>query len=162
MSNSFHGFFELQTSQDLLEKLRRDFHKLREAPLDSDAAFNFFVTAEHMLDWIYPKRSGKKQRETERRSSILLKVISHLANGAKHFEVEASHHESVRETQRSGLRMFMPRMFRTRLLSHLSRSFLVVTLDGQAAREYGPKIRLQDLAEKVIAYWESHPLIYGK
>jgi hypothetical protein len=28
------------------------------APKDSDAAFNFFVTAEHMLDWVYPKRSN--------------------------------------------------------------------------------------------------------
>ncbi len=50
------GLFSLKTPADLREKLRRDLAKLLDAPLDADAAFNFFITAEHMLDWVYPNR----------------------------------------------------------------------------------------------------------
>jgi hypothetical protein len=43
-------FFLMRTANDLLQKLERDFKKLKQHPLDVDLAFNFFVTAEHILD----------------------------------------------------------------------------------------------------------------
>jgi hypothetical protein len=52
------GFFDLKTAADLRAKLRRDIEKLRAEPTNPDAAFNFFVTALHMLDWIYPKNAN--------------------------------------------------------------------------------------------------------
>jgi len=96
------GIFRLKTAADLREKLRRDLQKLKDAPLDLDAAFNFFVTAESILDWAYPKRANKQKRIDVMNGSALLWVCSHLATGAKHFEPEAHHHVSVSSTEKGG------------------------------------------------------------
>ena len=60
------GIFDLKTPKDLLEKLGRDLERLRAAPNDTDHAFNFFVTAEHMPDWLHPGNKGKRDRERKR------------------------------------------------------------------------------------------------
>jgi hypothetical protein len=93
--------FDLKDAHDLRAKMRRDLQRLRAAPLDPDCAFNFFVTAEHMLDWIYPKKAGKADREAAKQSEILLRICSHLANGLKHFEVESKQHDSVSATAKA-------------------------------------------------------------
>lgn len=92
------GFFNLQTPQDLLQKLRHDFGRLKESPLDSYAAFDFLVTAYHMLEWRYPGKSNNaKRRQMERDGkSKLLWVCSHLANGSKHFQ--ATRRDAVKDT----------------------------------------------------------------
>ena len=46
------GFFDLRSPVDLLDKMRRDFKRLRAAPKDTYAAFDFFVTASHMHEWL--------------------------------------------------------------------------------------------------------------
>ena len=56
------GIFELNTSRDLLEKLRFDVRQLENDPTNTYLAFNFFVTAEHMKDWLYPGKANKKAR----------------------------------------------------------------------------------------------------
>lgn len=66
------GLFQLQTAHELLAKLRHDHERLREAPNDAYVAFDFFVTAEHMLDWVYPGFSRKSQRTAERQSQVVL------------------------------------------------------------------------------------------
>ena len=52
------GFFHLRTPEDLVLKLRREFDRLSANPADSDAAFNFFVTAIHVPEWC--QRSGRQ------------------------------------------------------------------------------------------------------
>ena len=61
----FKGFFELQKPADLLAKLRHDYKRLQSMPTDTYAAYDFFVTGYHMLDWLYPDPdpSNKKRRE---------------------------------------------------------------------------------------------------
>ncbi len=138
--------------------MRRDFERLKSKPLSSDAAFNFFVTAEHMLDWVYPKRINKEKRTNARKKSVVLQVCSHLANGAKHFELEGRHHNSVSSTgagvgwSREGF--FAPDYFADGYFEER----LVVSLKGDAAKELGQSIGAIELAEKVIAYWDKHPL----
>jgi len=68
------GFFELKTAQDLLCKLKREFTQLQRAPLNQDIAFNLFITAEHIADWLYPGYKNITQRESLRDSSVLLQV----------------------------------------------------------------------------------------
>jgi hypothetical protein len=66
--------------------------------MDTYAAFDFFVTADHMLDWILPDYAGQSQaqaRKLRREGNRLLQVASHLGNGAKHFRVTARHHTAV-------------------------------------------------------------------
>ena len=48
-----YKFFDLQTPKDLLRKLKREYDRWKADPLNVDLAWNFFVTAEHLPDWIY-------------------------------------------------------------------------------------------------------------
>ena len=57
--------FQLTTAADLRAKLGRDLDRLKNEPMNADAAFNFFVTAEHLLDWVYPKNINKARRTKE-------------------------------------------------------------------------------------------------
>lgn len=155
MGRSMRGFFLLRTAKDLLQKLERDFKKLKQHPLDVDLAFNFFVTAEHILDWKYPGRANKSNREKLRNAEVLLQVTSHLASGAKHFDVEAKHHTSVKDTGRVGYwtKGYWPRGFWPE--GYWSES-LIVHLDGNAASLLSSQISVLDLASSVLQFWQSH------
>jgi hypothetical protein len=85
----FKGFFELLTPQDLFAKLERDLIRVQSNPLDVDSAFDVFVTAYHLLDWLYPGYTNKHRRAKIENDAMLLQVASHLANGSKHFEATA-------------------------------------------------------------------------
>lgn len=159
LSITMRGIFGLNSPADLRAKLKRDLARLKSEPLNSDAAFNFFVTAEHMLDWVYPKGTNRQKRTVARKNSVLLEICSHLANGAKHFEVEDPRHKSVSSTETSGgffqASFFAPAFFPNAYFGAGRR--LVVALDGEAKKQLGPVIGLVDLAEKIMQYWESHP-----
>lgn len=147
------GIFEIRNAPDLLEKLRRDHQRLIENPVDSDAAYNFFVTAHHMAEWAYPGDSGK---QTRLRTEVpLLSICAHIANGAKHFE--PNRHHSVSDTKREGEwfrgwgfeKWFSPGWgFQGRL---------VVYLDGEAREQLGESMTALDLAKKVLQFWEKEP-----
>jgi hypothetical protein len=96
------GAFDLQTARDLLQKLHHDLEALRREPTNTYRAFNFFVTAEHMKDWVYPGNANRGARERLETESLLLQVCSHLANGAKHFVADRPRHRSVADTGRTG------------------------------------------------------------
>ncbi len=66
----FRGFFALRTPQDLLAKLRHDHARLVDNPIDSYAAFDFFVTANHLVDWIWPSATRTQQRDNRRAETI--------------------------------------------------------------------------------------------
>jgi hypothetical protein len=46
------GFFELQSPLDLLNKMEADYARLSRNPLDTYAAFDFFVAAAHLPEWL--------------------------------------------------------------------------------------------------------------
>ena len=150
----FEGFFELRTPADLLEKLRHDFSRIRQNCVDAYAAFDFFVTAEHLLDWRYPDDGGPANRDMRthlRRNEPLLRVTSHLANGAKHFRTNDARHRSVGgvHDHKGGFAAedFDPFDFDT--------DRLVVKLTGDDAIVLGAEISVHDLAGRVLAYWET-------
>lgn len=150
------GFFDLQTPLDLLRKLRHDFGRLKESPLDSYAAFDFFVTAFHMLEWRHPDNAKRRQmerdsRQTERDSkSKLLWICSHLANGSKHFQ--ATRRDAVKDTAvHQGA--FDPIAFDSNAFDV---GELRVELDGKASREFGASIGVLELASKALHFWEEH------
>jgi hypothetical protein len=161
-SQPMKGIFELKTPADLREKMRRDLAKMKSEPLNTDHAFNFFITSEHMLDWVYPGNANKAKRTNARQNSILLEVCSHLANGAKHFEVEFKHHKSVSSASTMHFFGFWPQSFWPK--SYWPNSYwpgrrkLVVKLKGDAVTQLGQVIGVIELAEKVMEYWENHPL----
>jgi hypothetical protein len=149
------GIFELTTPNDLLKKLRYEYEHFLQEPMNAYTAFNFFVTAEHLLDWVYPGRANKSQREQIRESSIALQICAHIANGAKHFQVEDKHHQSVSETMQTGA-MYSGALFRGKLFAGrlFPKAALVVHLKGDAEQSLGTSITALALAAMVLEYWE--------
>ena len=143
------GVFELRSPADLLAKLGRELERLRTAPNDVDHAFNFFVTAEHMLDWLHPGNKGKARRAEIRKAEPLLQLVSHLASGAKHFDYLSSHHQSV---ARSGMVRRHPSFKMRRMMPDQ----LQVQAVGAAGLAVGGSgIPVIELAERVYAYWKA-------
>lgn len=150
------GVFTLKSSSDLLGKLKFDFKVLNEHRDNPYYAFNFFVTAEHMLDWIYPGYTNKSKRQSERNTEVLLRIYSHLANGAKHFSVEAKHHDSVAGTVRKRPSNPFSGPLGGPFVLKRGPSGLYVNLDRDAKNELGPSIHVLDLAKRVLDYWVDH------
>lgn len=152
------GVFNLSEPKHLLAKLKRELERMRSAPSDVDHAFNFFVTAESIVDWLHPGDAGRAQRRQLRGSEPLLEAVSHIASGAKHLDQLSPHHTSVKSTGRrlgtwTGKR-FIPSMGLDSLFG-VSRLMVMVTLSGSAAEKYGNIIRAIELAEHVADYWSA-------
>lgn len=150
------GAFGLKSASDLREKLRQDFAALKANPFSPYLGFNFFVTAEHLLDWQFPGFGNKAVRTAERQANVLLQITSHIANGAKHFVTEGKHHQSVRGT-RNQLGYF-GNYFGNWFGSYFGRVGLRIELDGAAALKYEETIGAVALADNVLAYWDSQAL----
>ncbi len=119
------------------------------SPQDQYAAFDFFVTAEHIVDWIHP--NDKKAREAVRSSSSLLRITSHLANGVKHFEAKAPHHQSVADVEKS----------RYVEAGYAEEGYfedpLIVHLITDEQHSFGQSsIEVAALAQQVYEYWKSN------
>jgi len=121
-------FFRLETAQLLFEKLTRDLTRLEAWPNDADMAFNFFVTADAILEWLYPGPAGQQQRE-DLRNDPLLHAVWELASGATPLEVKRG--------------------------DASPQTVLSVELTGRAAQKYGPRVSAIHLARLVHAYWKT-------
>jgi len=153
-ARGFKGFGSLKTPIDLLHKIQHDFLRLRDAPNDVYAAFDFYVSAYHMLDWLHPKDDAG--RRAEEAQYPLLQVCSHLANGAKHFEATAKQHTSVNDVVSENGMFFGGQFFGGPFLGGL-----FIQLDGQAASIFGAKVEAVDFAKQVLAHWENDPRLAG-
>lgn len=132
---------ELQTPKNLLAKIQLDFARIKANPLDVYAAFDFFVTAEHVPDWVSDKST--KIREP------LLKVVSHIANGAKHFKATDPKHKSVENVHvRKGA--FQAEVFQS---DGFDVGDLVIELKGDEVKLFGAEISVRILDQKVKKYW---------
>lgn len=139
---------KLQSAQDLLGKLERDFERIKGDPHDADAAFDFFVTAEHLGEWLPGK--NPLAHDGGHGGSGLLEVVCHLANGAKHFEATSPRHQSVRDvTDRGGA--FQSNAFQANAFDV---GGLAVEHNGFDARAPG-KIDVLTLASDVLAFWKA-------
>jgi hypothetical protein len=140
------GLFALKTPSDLLAKLRYDYQRLANESTDQYAAFDFFVTAEHLIDWLHP--NSETERKSMRSSSALLRLCSHIANGSKHFQATAKHHKSFSKSE------VHHGAFSSDFSSDFDISGLILTLDGQAKMEFGAQVYAHDLAKQVLTFWE--------
>ena len=97
--SQLNGFFSLRTPRDLLAKLEADYLRITSAESLSVeaqyAAFDFFVTAEHLAEWSH-HATGKPRAEFTNYSDAAL--VSHIANGAKHFIVNTNRHVVAKDT----------------------------------------------------------------
>lgn len=146
------GFFELQTPHDLLQKARNDLERLRANQMDTYAAFDFFVTARHIPEWLHPKDSASRDRHFS--DHVELRVCRHLADGAKHFILTHKQHQQVQTTTR--LRGVWGGSWGNRWGNSWGRNVLIVQLDPADSDTslLGSRISALDLAEKVLSILE--------
>ena len=147
--SDLQGFGELKKPNDLLEKLSHDFKRMEESPQAQYAALDFFVTAEHLVDWIYPGKENRDKREEVRSSSAILRITSHIANGIKHFEAKAKHHQSVAGIKKD--RYVTPGY----VAEGCFVDSLLVTLTENEAKTLNQKTVVDTswLAQQVLDYW---------
>ena len=138
------GLFSLRSPNDLLQKLESEFNRLQRADPGSTeaqyAAFDFFVTAEHLPDWVKHSSGGSLG---ELRCYPEGALVSHVASGAKHFHVEDSRHTEASDTTVVGLfdpAIFDPAIFDTEL-------HLVIRLED------GATVDVMDVATSVLTHW---------
>ncbi len=89
------GAFGITDARSLLSKLDRELSRMNAVPLNDDHAWNFFVTAEHMLDARYPddpgdvnkSRQAAAQRTAARARDVFRRIAGGIATLAKHLEV---------------------------------------------------------------------------
>lgn len=154
--STYQGFGELKSPADLVEKLRHDLERLKNSPHNQYAAFDFFVTAEHILDWIYP--NNWDERKKHRSSVPLLRVTSHIANGAKHFEATKQCHTSVVEIEKERYveaGCVEEGCFEDPVLIHLT-SEEAKAINAQIV------INAKSLASRVLQYWEDYFIAEAK
>jgi hypothetical protein len=142
-----NGFFCLRTARDLREKLEVDYRRLFQsdpASIEAQyAAFDFFVCAEHIPDWLSETSGGSI---THHRSYPEGAMVSHIANGAKHFRVKDRRHTSVKNTT-TVPGAFDENIFDPSVFDCTPR--LVIELESGATAD------VLELADKVISHWQS-------
>ena len=119
--------------------------------MDTYAAFDFFVTAEHIVDWILPDTPGASRREERknfRNSNRLLQIASDIASGAKHFQALAPHHDSVGGMD-NVFGGFDPRSFSPRSFS--PKSFRMAGLNIKL--NDGSVVHALTLADDIVKFW---------
>lgn len=137
------GFPGLHTPEDLLVKLKHDYSLLAEDRNDPYKAYNFFVTAEHIPDWI----SNKPLKRT----NPYLRVCSHIATGAKHFINTDKNKNSV---DSYSIDVYAKDGY---VESGYYEIYLMVELSDKEEKELGIEaIEISDLAKNVLAYWENY------
>lgn len=129
-------FFELKTAKDLIEKAIADFEELKKYPGDSYKAFNFFVTVEHIADWLKVKN--------KRGEIPILRIVSHLANGGKHFELSTEWHKSIKATGQD--RVYEEGVFEENVFFEP----LVVYLEDSEAEKLKSEVKDLELEENKI------------
>ena len=141
------GWFGFKTPQDLLGKLERELAKLERDPSDADAAFNFFITAWSLVDWL-----GLKDKKSLRQKEPVIAACAHLADGSKHFHLDNTSHTSVGGTARGGDWAKQPlRMDPGQRPA--SSTGLFVRLEGDAAKHFGAFPSALVLARETIAWF---------
>jgi hypothetical protein len=145
------GFFDLRSSRDLFGKLQADFDRLKADPVNSHVAFDFCVTAWHLVEWHFPQVAARKAFCTDH---PVLSICEHLAVGAKHFEPKDRKLTSVATT--GNVTVSLPGAWKPTAWAKGSwGGELVVYLEGDAAVAFGPTLSVIRLAETTMAVWGS-------
>ena len=142
-TNKHIDIFELKTSADLFRKAETDLAQLELSNQNPHIAFNFFVTVEHLPDWLNMRSLVKK--------NCLLRIVSHLANGVKHFEIDEARHSSIISAEKS---KYAEDGYAG---DDYFEEPILVKLSPQEAKELGmSEIDAVTLGKKVVEFWRTH------
>jgi hypothetical protein len=156
------GMLTLSTTHDLLAKLKHDRDRIEADPSDAYAAYDFFVTAFHMLDWLHPDpiegdcRPAAAARKQLLDAQPLLAIAGHIANGSKHYSLRDKRWNHV-----AGFAARIPAFgeslwgARSWAPGAWAGTELVIVLTQEAAQCYSSTtIELLDAANRLVGFWE--------
>ncbi len=146
------GLFDLLSGDDLYAKLEHDYQRVLDNPADVFTAFDFLITAWHLLEWKYPGDTAKKQRDDLRKRYPILALCEHLAVSGKHFEPTSKKHNSVDTTYRDSVwkrGVWAPGVWQPGVW----RDDLIVELTGDAQITFGDKLTIKEIADLVMNFW---------
>lgn len=139
----YFEFFELLTPKDLFQKIEEDLTQLEKSNDDPKIAFNFFVSVEHLPDWLGLRKLV--------RENCILRIVSHIANGAKHFNLRDKRHKSVLKAEKS--RYVEKGYFEEGYVEEP----LVIYLSEDETKEIGSsEIDAVKLAREVVEFWRPY------
>ena len=137
------GFIGFSTAKDLFDKLKIDYEEFCKDPKNRYKAFNFIVTAEHLPDWI--------ENIDIKHQDPYLRINSHLATGAKHFEVTNKKKQSV---EGYSVDVYVQEGY---VEDGYIETVLVIDLTEDEAKTIGSEIiELEQLVQKVFGFWEEY------
>lgn len=153
--NTFTGLFELRTPVDLVKKLRHDLKRMEASPFDQYAAFDFFITANSLIDWVHPDktnpRDNQKVRDDFRENNAALRVTAHLADGSKHFHAASPRRRSVVGTEKS---RYVEEGY---VEDGYFEESLLIQLSQKEAQELGASLLdAISFARQVVELWSKH------
>ena len=146
------GIFGLTNSADLYNKLEWEYYSLKKEPQNPYHAYNFFVTAWHLLEWKYP--DNIKVRKEVKEANPILKICEHIAVGAKHFAPKNPNLESVEGSTISGVwggGICAQGTWEEGVWAE----WLEVSLTGDAQHLFGDTIKAHELAVHVMEFWKN-------
>jgi hypothetical protein len=153
------GFFTLQTLKHLLGKIEREYDRWKAEPMNVDFAWNFFVTAEHLPDWLArtdPLALKGYTIEAFKQSGSLTHVCSHLANGAKHFR--PTRHTAVASMRQQG--GWIPWGWVPAGWVPLPALLIDLTPDEQDALQFlSASVEALLFATWLLAFWQTYPAL---
>ena len=146
------GLFDLLTADDLCAKLDHDYRRVKADPADVFAAFDFTVTAWHLLEWRYPGKEGKEQRDALRQQHPILGLCEHLCVSGKHYEPKNPNLQSLRASSRKSAwkrGVWAPGFWAPGFWA----DELVIDLVDPARSVYGERIKMDYFADLVMEFW---------
>ncbi|MEX2535941.1 MAG: hypothetical protein WD273_10150 [Trueperaceae bacterium] len=149
--SDFGPLFQLSLN-DLYEKLKHDLERMKSNPTSAFPAFDFFVTAYHMLEW-HPGYRKSVVRNEVVAAYPELAVCEHIATGAKHYCVRDPEKKSVERTYIGSFSFEFSEEFDTVPLR--------IRLKGDAERALGSHIEALDLATLLMRFWRDELTSYA-
>lgn len=136
-------FFEIKTPVDLFKKIESDLAELEVSHQDVKVAFNFFVSLEHLPDWLDLRDMVRK--------NPTLRIVSHIANGAKHLNINDGRHNSVTGTEKS--RYAEKGCFE---LGYVEEPLIIYLSDEESKKLGFSEIDALTLGKQVVEFWRPY------
>jgi hypothetical protein len=150
VGDAMSGLFDLVSSDDLCAKLDHDYRRVKAHPSDVFAAFDFIVTAWHLVEWPHPGRSATRKDLIEQYP--VLALCHHLCVSGKHFAPTDPRHESVQATFRKSA-WRREAWDSDAWAQGVWADELVIELSGEAREAFGDRLTMEQFADKVMEFW---------
>lgn len=140
------------SSTHLVGKLERDLEEMKKNPMSMDPVFNFFVTAEALVDWVAPGREAGMQRHDFRKRDVMLQICCHVASRLKHRREEDCRHRYVTDIYVDGC--VFNEVFAD-VFGNVFGGKMTIGLDAEAKAQLGDSVPATELAEKILEFWKA-------